>query len=545
MLTLIREETNKNYSRSMAVWEVDDETLGRARDIFNDYKARGVIISGEFEDMSWTLSDQAKSVGLALLTFEGGFHKKALEWIGCSYRQYVDSVKAYIVLNLGELGLATLQELVRVFNRLVVASHEEACVDSVNLSHIIALLQIIPGGNAQRDCVIEGLEEKVEQLSRKKNKGCQRQLADFASYLRFNEVLESFWQNADEGQKLFYFPLYFWWNLTAILPLRPMELLLTPRNCLRVNNGDNILTVRRTKLKGGVCKISYRISEDYDLKEYAIHGCLANELAHYINTTENMRQPEIDTLFSQEPHFRYLNRTGYSSNRYYTYQILATALRYFYQESGCGLDSGISRIRLGDTRHLAMTNLIISGGSPVICRELADHSSIDISAHYYANISNLVECMTLERYRKSKGATADITGMAKYPITISLDKCRVSGGWCSSDAMKAGNIDDCLKIMDGNGHIGVCRACSQYQPDNPGIHLAFLDEASGKAQVDADSRHLIRMIELVRRGLGYEEDIGSALLRLQRSSNHYGKCLWEKYTMEDRIDGKTAKTGNG
>jgi len=528
----------------MAVLEVDGEMLARARDIFNDYKARSIVLDGEFEDMSWTLTDQAKNVGLALLTFDDGPHKKALEWIGCSYRQYLDSVKAYIVFNLGELGLATLQELVRVFNRLVLASCEKADVDVANRNHIITLLKIVPGGNEQRDYVIEELEDKAEQLSWKKNKSRQRQLADFTSYLRFHEIMESFWGNADGRQKLFYFPLYFWWNLTAILPLRPMEFLLTPRNCLRTIEDVNILTVRRTKLKRGAGKISYRISDDYDLKEYAIHGNLADELRRYMDATGNMLKPEIDTLFTQEPHFRYLDRKGYASNRYYTYQILATALRCFYQETGCSQDDGVSNIRLGDTRHLAMTNLIISGGSPVICRELAGHSSIDVSAHYYANISNLVECATLERYRRSKGAAADIAGTSKYPIALSPDMRRVSGGWCGSEAMKADNIDDCLKVMDGNGHIGVCRACVHYYPDDPGIRLTFLDESSGKAQVDADSRHLVRMIELARKGLGHEEDIGSALLRLQHSSSHYGKCLWEKYTMEDSVNGKATETGN-
>jgi hypothetical protein len=220
-------------------------------------------------------------------------------------------------------------------------------------------------------------------------------------------------------------------------------------------------------------------------------------------------------------------------------------LRRFYQEVGCTQDDGISHIRLGDTRHLAMTNLIISGGSPVICRELAGHSSIDVSAHYYANISNLVECATLERYRRSKSAAADIAGAPRYPIALSADMRRVSGGWCGSEAMNSGGIDDCLKVMDGNGHIGVCRACAQYHPDDPGVRLSFLDEASGKAQVDADSRHLVRMIELARRGLGHEEDIGAALLRLQHSSNHYGKCLWDKYSMEDGVDGKATQAGIG
>ena len=118
---------------------------------------------------------------------------------------------------------------------------------------------------------------------------------------------------------------------------------------------------------------------------------------------------------------------------------------------------------------------------------------------------------------------------------IPENKSRVADGWCASAAMKGDSIDDCLKILSNNGHIGDCRYCRYYQPDDPGIHLAFYDEKAGKAQVDADSRYLIRMIELARRGLGHEEDIGSALLRLQHSGDCYGKFLWEKYTAEGHL----------
>lgn len=519
----------------MTIREIDSEAMRRAKEIFDEYKKHGVILGGDFNDMSWTLSDQAHNVGLTMLTFEGGRHKESMQWIGCSYRRYLECIKAYIVFNLGEIGLSTLQELTRVFNRLATATSEEALENSEYLNHIITLLQIIPGGNDRRDYVIEELEEKSERVNWQHHKGKQRRLADFRSYLRFHEVLADFWQRADKRQKLFYFPLYFWWNLTAILPLRPMEFLLTPRNCLRIRDGDNILSVRRTKLKGGNEKISYRIAGDYELKEYEIHEKLARELQWYINATEEMRMTELGTLFLQAPHFEYLGRKGYAMNRYYTYGTLNTCLRYFYQEVIRRQPVNIATIRLGDTRHLAMTNLIISGGSPVICRELAGHANIDISAHYYANISNLVECVTLEQYRKSRGATADVVGVSTYPISRPPDMRRMENGWCGSRVMQGGDISDCLKVLGSDGHIGDCRYCEHYQPDNQGIRLEFYDEKAGKKQVDADSQYLIRMIELVRKGLGHEEDIGSALLRLQHSSNHYGKCLWEKYSRESKV----------
>ena len=523
---------NGIYSRSMAVLEIDADTMQRAREIFIDYKNRGVILNGDFDDMAWTLTDQTRKVGLVLLSFEGGAHKPAMKWIGCSYRQYIDCVKAYLVLNLGEVGLTTMQDILRAFNKLALSPGYESFLDSDYLKHIVALLQLIPGGNELRDYAIEEFEERMDSIRLKKQKGNQRRLADFTSYLRFHDVMQSFWRGASEKQKLFYFPLYFWWNLTAVLPLRPMEFLLTPSECLRTQGNEDILAVRRTKLKGGAEKIRYQIAEDYELKKYVINKTLASELRWYIDITKGCKRPKLDTLFVQAPHFAYLNVPIISSNQYYSYACMNTCLRVFYSEIIGSSTESISRIRLGDTRHLSMTNLIISGGSPVICRELAGHANIDVSAHYYANISNLIECATLEMYRKTKKRPADMSGSSKYPLSLPENKSRVADGWCASAAMKGGSIDDCLKILNNDGHIGDCRYCGHYQPDYPGIHIAFYDEKAGKEQVDADSRYLIRMIELVRRGLGHEEDIGSALLRLQHSSDHYGKCLWEKYTTE-------------
>jgi hypothetical protein len=514
----------------MPIHELDGALLRKAHEIFEGYKRSGVIVSGEYGDMSWTLTDEARNVGLTLLTFEGGAKGAAMEKIGCTYRQYLMCAKAYIVFNLGELGLRTIQSISRAFNRFSVDPDMGV---GKNAYHIAALLRLIPGGNAVRDAIIEELEEKIDRTGWGKKQDAPRCLANFMSYLRFDEVLTNFWRNADGRRKLFYFPLYFWWKLTAILPLRPMEFLLTPRDCLRLHNGVSMLTVRRTKLKGGYEKIGYRIAADYSFHEYAINEPLAEELRRYIMATA-AGCAELDTLLAQEPHYAYFGMSQKSSSRYYTYANLGTCLRYFYDEviNPGGYD--IVRIRLGDTRHLAMTNLILSGGSPVICRELAGHASIEISARYYSNISNLVKCMTIDRFRKGKGDEAMIRGCSKYPLSVRKDAVKVGGGRCASGLFNAGRIDDCLKVVGSNGHIGDCRRCTHYLPDDPGVVFGFHDDKAAKEQVDADSRYLMRTIELVRKGIGYTEDIGSALLRLQHSGDHYSKCLWKKYSAEDK-----------
>jgi len=536
-LFALRESADGDYVRHMQVESFNDDTLRKAKYIFNEYRQRGVVVSGNFDDMSWTLTNEANNMGMTLLTFEGGLKKPAMKWIGCTYPQYIVYVKTYIVFNFGELCLASLQKLSRFFNKMALVIHIGQVARSELNGHAVTLLKLIPGGNESRDAMIEELEEILEIEEKRRYKTCssrQRQLADFKSYLRFNEVLDVFWINAGKIQKLFYFPLYFWWKLTAILPLRPMELLLTPRDCLRVCGSDAILTIRRTKLKGSNEKIEYRIASDYLLREYVISENLAYEVDCYIAATKNMAPTELGTLFLIEPHQKHLNYAG-SASRYYTYQMLTTCMNYFYEECISCQPLDISQIRLGDTRHLAMTNLIISGGSPMVCRELAGHSDIEVSSHYYSNTSNLVECATLEKLRRIKGDATDLSGESRYPIAPPKNLRRVSEGWCSSELMQADDISDCLSAFGIGGYLGDCRSCSYFFPDNPGITLKFFDEKTAKKRVDDDSRFLIQMIELVRKGLGQSEDINAALLRLQHSSNHYSKCLLEKHSKEDGV----------
>jgi hypothetical protein len=118
-----------------------------------------------------------------------------------------------------------------------------------------------------------------------------------------------------------------------------------------------------------------------------------------------------------------------------------------------------------------------------------------------------VECVTLAQYRKLKGGDADITGKSKYPLAIPKIRTKVLGGWCGALVVAEGDISECLKVADEYGEIGDCSHCGHYWPDEPGLRMEVFNETKGKEKVNADTKYLIRMIELVRRGLGYEEDI--------------------------------------
>ena len=526
MVTLSDESTG-GYTRSLMADEFNGEALERARIIFNEYKARGILLNRSFDDDTWRITDEKHTA--TLMRFDGSDGNIA-PWIGCTMPEFRKYVKVFLAFKLGDLSMAFLQEIAKYL--LSITGMDEADMNTPTdySIHVAEFLQLLPGGCAERDRVIELLSEH-NLIIWGNGKNIQRILSDFYSYLRFGDAITDFWASATDNEKLFYFPLYFWWNLTAILPLRVTEFLLTPRNCIEARNGRYFLTIRRSKLKGGGRKIGYRISDDYELKTYELSANLAQETYAYIDATKDIAKTELDTLFVTRPHYNYrgINAVAWG-RRYYTYSNLSMCMQYFMRDVIGGYDKGIGPIRLGDTRHIAMVNLIISGGSPVICRELAGHADIAISSHYYSNISNLVECATIKRLRKAKGgADADIIGEHKYTLSKTKYKYRVNGGYCDSAMFGGRNASDCLHAVGVNGELGYCAACAHYLPDIQGPQLELSDDKAAKAAVDADSRYLMQMVELVRKGLGHQEDIRTALLRLQHSANIYSAKLQEKF----------------
>ena len=511
----------KNYERYYLLTDLNEEMLQQAKEIFEEYRARGVILSESFRSDEWVITNQVNKATLRFLPNELMFKKYAERWLGCPYLRFVDGLKTYTAFNLGDFGIRGIRDIVNT----LVKSTEKPCNDLSADKQLIEFLKLLPGGE-EKDWVIEGLEEQIMFQPQQRTHKQQRVLADFTSYFEFNGALEAYWANADESDRLFFFPLYFWWNLTAILPLRPTEFLLIPRQCLETKNGENILTIRRTALKGRLQKVHYNIDGDYKLMKYPITGEMAEATLEYIQTTAKLPISTLNTLFVPQAHYSYLGRAVPPSSVYYSYQNLSYCLKAF-QDGIMKTAPDKDRISLGDTRHLAMISLIVSGGSPVICKELAGHEDIAISSNYYSNISEFIKCATYEMSKKSTGgASVDMLSHRTFHMNQTV---AVNGGRCDSPTYISGSISDCIRSIGTNGELGNCVSCPHFIDGRTGQHLLFSNSNINalKSQVDEDSKYLIRLLEMVRKGRGCSEDIQSALLRLQHSSSSYSHSLYK------------------
>jgi len=530
MLTANAIKQTGNYVKYYTTALFDSEAFEKAQALFNEYKTSGVILDGGFADDTWRFTNQLVTISINFHFNEVLYHKNAGPWIGCKFTSFVKSVKTYAMFKLGGMSIQNIRDIVHSFHALPEMSEDALSIMiSDYSSHMAELLAALPGESNRRDIVIESLEERVCSYRHDSGINRQRVLSGLGTYFRFNDALQKHWDSSANDKKLFWFPLYLWWNVTAILPLRPTEFLLTPRECLSHRNSKNILALRRTTLKSGGKKFTYRIDEDYEIVRYEIPDALAREITWYIEATVNMESAPLSTLFVLEPHYAHFERKPHSRNcGYYSYTNLSTCLRHF-QEMIMEVDKE-SKIFLGDTRHLAMIGLILSGGSPLICKELAGHDDINISSHYYSNISSFIKCAAYEAHLKSRTHSAELVERKPTSLITPTQRIPVQDGFCSSEVYSRGEIYDCAKSINTRGEIGDCKHCPYFIDGESGVQFLYASPLERKAHVDRDSQYLLQTLEAVRRGIGLPEDIQTALLRLQQSSVWYGRSLqieWE------------------
>ena len=505
-------EEYDNYTRYLKVCTLDAEGVAKAEHIFLEYKNKGVITAGTFQDEVWALTDEVRTIRLHFHIEPEEYRKGAGLWTGCTRRDFILCMKAFVSFRLGAVVLNSLYDILRRLKQLACMTLDEV-QEIQNPRLAIDFLTLIPDSSENLDLAMERLEECGMASAWKRQSS--RKLGDFRDYLRFDKYLREYWAYSGEEKRHTYFPVYLWWNLTAVLPLRPTEFLLTPADCLENVSGTYILSVRRTlrkKKKSG--QVGYRINADYEVNRYEIPDTLGREIENYRSLYNGS-----DTLFPPSP---------FARSARMTYAQLNGLLRKFLAEE---LPEESFSIHLGDTRHLAMINLMLSGGSPTICKALAGHEDIGVSANYYSNLSSIIESTVYEHFRTS-GQDAVLDGRMYFPLALPQNRVRVQEGWCDYPAVTDGDISECLKNCHHASSMGDCTNCNHYYPDRSGFRLKVVDDR--RRAVDESTAFLIQMIDLVRKGKQMPESIASALSRLQDESRRYAAALCRKCEMEGK-----------
>jgi hypothetical protein len=554
-------ETVKIFNTVVSFQNMDTEYISKAKDLFEEYKKHGIIIDCNFSDTKWKLSDEYSNVGIVFNINKFSYKRYYEDYFDITYEFFVDYLKTYVVLTMGNLALKSLQNLVNDIKRIIKYNPKDFndITKNIKLTHsnrVIEFFSVLP--ETDNSEMIEDLIDILEEISDINNfssKGFKRPLASFDSYFLFNDIINDYWKSEiSEDERLFFYPLFLWWQISGVVPLRPREFILTPRNCIEKRDDGFYLTLRKNSIKGSDKKISYKIDTDYYTVQYKIPDNLAEEILKYLDFTKKYESTELNTLFITDTHYQKWNKKKFSNNRYFTYVNMNCVMRYFFNEiieNKYGLkitydrtskhlqDGFINYLYLGDTRHLALINIIAEGGNPVIAMMLAGHENIEMSAHYYSNITSLIECRTYKQYRRIlKGnVTYEISRKEKLSLNIKDFTLLDDGGKCYSEAFKNNCFSDCKKISGPEGEIGYCPNCTFYRKAS--LKNFLRSDNIYKRKIEDDCTHLAQVVKRVRIQKGNSEDILQAILRLQNSSYSYQQYYEEKMLKEKEKENGT------
>lgn len=528
--------------------EFDNYVLDSAFDCFNEYVSKGIILTDDFDSNKWQMTNEYSNVGFDFNINFVQYHRYFEPIFDVPDILFQDYLKSYIVLNMDKHVLNSLQGFLRDIKRLIKETKRDILdeLSNITIQHPSLCIDFISSLPYSDDYTLTKILEQFDNLlaiqNLQKSKK-QRKLAQFQSYFAFNDILTDYWSTQmTKEERLFYFPLYLWWQITAIVPLRPREFLLTQRNCLYEKDGKYFLTLRRNNLKGSDKGVSHKISDDYYQTTYQIPIKLAHSILEYLDLTKDFNATQLDTLFVTDAHYQRWNRGTGIRNRFLSYANLNTILKNFYNEIitqryGYHVhhinpptklsEREINFIHIGDTRHIAMINLIAEGASPVTAMLLAGHDNISTSAHYFSNLSHFIECRSYQVYRKltSSQTSYEISkSQPKYTVGKAYSQLE-NKGRCYSPRFANGDYSDCLKVISNHAELGACSSCPFYRKAGKDY---FSMDKTYKKTIDESALIVDEAVKRVRQGKGELEDIGEALLKLSTVSQSYQEYLTAK-----------------
>lgn len=460
---------------------ISDKEINVAKQKFDAMRKAGVI-TGEFSDDTWYMTNETETTGIDYNFNEIAIYKQK----NTTYDKFVLDVKSYICFCFGNYTLLMFPRLVNAIKNAVVDTDcftkMPSDIKSLQLPGVGDFLSLLPW--VEEDFLFSQANNSYEFQRR-------RSLAEYKSYFVFNDLMTRFWSTASDDEKDFYYPLYLWWNISMIIPIRVTEFSVIPKQCLELRDGKWYLTIRRTSIKGRTdLKKRYQLKTDYAIYSYEITDRIASDIMDYQRRVVEVGEAEIDSMFSDKlfseakkkliprakspviyPHMRISHFDIVLDYFYicvvekiYHYSVCKKDIVETADENGQGYElmpHEIVKLNLGDTRHIALQNMLLNGCNLLMAKEISGHDTIDMIYHYSGNMKNLIKCKAYGLYElgKRKTSTLTIMGTSTQAEMVLREKNRGSyiqmdNGRCYSPRfVQEYDASDCFAVA---GNCAVC-----------------------------------------------------------------------------------------
>lgn len=484
------------------------EFIRLSREFFDKLIEEGIITKGGFEDDKWICYSGIKKVEIDFVFNSSIYAKHVGKEFGISFDTMKLMIKCYVIYCTGEYIFKTIAREITNSIKGFLCNYKERefKLTTTQAYYIEDFLAFI---NTPDDMIDEVLSN-IKKVMVKRN--AVRELSPLINYLVIeNEINQMFNGVISDEDFIKYFPIYFWVNVTFILPLRATEMLVTPYDCIQINEDDVVLEVRRTTLKGRGKRVHYDVNKDYKIFTYHLRNIIKKQVfetikRYQIMTKNHERRFLFDygTVFSNEM----LSLSGFNNLiKVFMDDRIKDNPQYEYAKRVCEIDE-FEYVTAGDSRPIAMANLWFQGSGADLCRQLANHMHVSTSESYYMNVS---ETLFYSSIIQMQNRINDII----LEDTINRSELVIKDRYNCTSPRRRYDEDD---ISDCEGHYQDCFGCRFYFPNEKEIKNQMKDR---KQECEMYIKKMQSVLTSSNKIKGRDIDIDELFLKVHTSCVRY------------------------
>ncbi|MGH0394274.1 hypothetical protein [Bacillus cereus] len=310
--------------------------------------------------------------------------------------------------------------------------------------------------------IFEGLRYPVSK---------NRELPPFPDVLNFNDCVNRYFAEHSMEETLRFYPVFLWWTITNIIPLRPIEFLRIKAECLSVRtDGSFWITIPRYKRESSsLNEVSWEQSILIDDKVYQMINNYVLRL-EVLNINTEFLVPPLH-LINERNRVSWSQETGAVNQ-----EVFYTFLMHFYEEvvENKYDEFHHHKITPGDTRHFAIINLFLQGFNVLTIARLAGHEQITSPGNYFTHARHYATSFV---YRLAQMKSEEDISYSMSDGLIGLNDKRVRHAQMNidsdDDTEKWRRVDYgfCKDIENfPNNCVEDCRLCREHYVFKPNVN---------------------------------------------------------------------------
>lgn len=490
---------------------------------FNEMVADGTL-EGHYSDMKWMGFSGIKRFGIDFSMDKNAYACHFGKEFSISYATMQDMLRCFALYILGSFIFPTISQKITWIKQFLLTFGERTRVFPADAAEAINEFLLYIG---TPEAMTTDIMQRIHFQQAEKSK--PRELSHLINYLAIaNEINDMYRSGVPDAEFKKWFPIFFWTNITFVIPLRATEMLVTPFDCIQRKEHKTFITIRRTTLKSRNQIVRYTVEQDYKEFTYEIPDNWVVEVIE-----------KYQELTSEHPRKYLFDHTKYMINNMISLQSFNALLKEFVETYLIGnvkydyarYATGVKEFEIvsaGDSRPIAMANLYFQDISADTCKQLANHSQISTSFGYYTNVSNTIMCASVMRIQRqiNQGRNeirAMNTGMLGMQ-TRTTDTKISSKCLSPLQPLATGDISDCVR----ENHLHECLGCRYYAPSESELKNALEER---KKKLDEISKQLVEYIAETRTGGGEKIDTDKLFLETQTRAIRL-KSISDEYAEE-------------